>query len=145
MALGTSLRRVLTATGATSSDSQGGQALQVVPEYHGMPASGSSFQVPGTNPVMSLPPTGSMALAGIQLGAPISQLPWMTCGGAAASTSSSALSPGSAPSRLACLARYRKKKASRTYGKHIRYQMRKVNADRRPRVKGRFIKADAVA
>ena len=43
--------------------------------------------------------------------------------------------------RLACLERYRQKKARRTYGKHIRYHMRKVNADRRPRVKGRFIKA----
>lgn len=47
-------------------------------------------------------------------------------------------------SRAACLERYRQKKARRSYVKHIRYHMRKVNADRRPRVKGRFIKADII-
>jgi hypothetical protein len=47
--------------------------------------------------------------------------------------------------RAASLERYRQKKASRSYSKHIRYHMRKVNADRRPRVKGRFIKASVVA
>jgi len=47
--------------------------------------------------------------------------------------------------RAASLERYRQKKASRSYTKNIRYHMRKVNADRRPRVKGRFIKASVVA
>lgn len=42
--------------------------------------------------------------------------------------------------REACLTRYREKKARRSYGKTIRYAMRKVNADRRPRIKGRFVK-----
>jgi hypothetical protein len=42
--------------------------------------------------------------------------------------------------RQACLDRYRAKKAKRMFGKKIRYAMRKVNADRRPRVKGRFVK-----
>lgn len=55
--------------------------------------------------------------------------------------------PGATPpsTRAACLERYRKKKAVRSYGKHIRYHMRKVNADKRPRVKGRFIKSATVA
>jgi hypothetical protein len=44
------------------------------------------------------------------------------------------------PSRAEILRRYRAKRARRSYGKHIRYQARKVNADARPRVKGRFIK-----
>ncbi len=46
--------------------------------------------------------------------------------------------------RAACLARYRQKKAVRSFGKHIRYHMRKVNADKRPRVKGRFIKSAVI-
>jgi hypothetical protein len=37
--------------------------------------------------------------------------------------------------RLASLERYRLKKARRGFGKKIRYQARKVNADKRPRVK----------
>ncbi|GAB4813399.1 hypothetical protein N2152v2_000445 [Parachlorella kessleri] len=43
--------------------------------------------------------------------------------------------------RQASLRRYREKKARRSFSKTIRYQMRKVNADRRPRIKGRFVKA----
>lgn len=43
--------------------------------------------------------------------------------------------------RQASLERYRLKKARRGTGKKIRYQARKVNADKRPRIKGRFIKA----
>ncbi len=42
--------------------------------------------------------------------------------------------------RQASLRRYREKKARRSFSKTIRYQMRKVNADRRPRIKGRFVK-----
>lgn len=47
--------------------------------------------------------------------------------------------------RQACLVRYREKKARRSYGKTIRYQMRKVNAEKRQRVKGRFVKVGAAA
>ncbi|KAL6746034.1 CCT motif-domain-containing protein [Haematococcus lacustris] len=43
-------------------------------------------------------------------------------------------------SRQEALQRYRLKKASRLYTKKIRYTLRKVNADRRPRIKGRFVK-----
>lgn len=54
-------------------------------------------------------------------------------------------SPAAQTARLArqrSLERYRQKKARRGFGKKIRYQARKVNADKRPRVKGRFVKAD---
>lgn len=42
--------------------------------------------------------------------------------------------------RYECLRRYREKKARRMYTKQVRYQLRKINADKRPRIKGRFIK-----
>lgn len=45
--------------------------------------------------------------------------------------------------RRACVERYRKKKARRSFKKHIRYQMRKDNADKRTRVKGRFVRINA--
>lgn len=57
--------------------------------------------------------------------------------------------PGAAPvpmepacrsERAAAIARYREKKKRRAFTKKIRYQMRKINAERRPRVKGRFVK-----
>lgn len=42
------------------------------------------------------------------------------------------------------LARYRAKKARRMFSKKIRYQLRKINADKRPRIKGRFVKKDQI-
>jgi hypothetical protein len=48
---------------------------------------------------------------------------------------------GSNSTRKDCLARYKQKKAKRSFKKNIRYHMRKINADKRPRVKGRFIKS----
>ena len=50
----------------------------------------------------------------------------------------SSSSSKSSAKRMACVERYRRKKAKRSFTKHIRYQMRKDNADKRVRVKGRF-------
>ncbi|XP_058111074.1 zinc finger protein CONSTANS-LIKE 7-like [Magnolia sinica] len=36
--------------------------------------------------------------------------------------------------------RYKEKRQSRLFSKKIRYQVRKINADKRPRLKGRFVK-----
>lgn len=43
--------------------------------------------------------------------------------------------------REACVQRYKEKRRTRLFSKKIRYQVRKVNADRRPRMKAsvRFI------
>eukprot|EP00884_Botryococcus_braunii_P010643 jgi/Botrbrau1/19580/Bobra.0035s0063.1 len=46
-------------------------------------------------------------------------------------------------SRTECLERYREKKRNRLHQPTVRYHMRKINADNRPRVKGRFVKATA--
>ncbi|KAK9834484.1 hypothetical protein WJX74_002681 [Apatococcus lobatus] len=45
-------------------------------------------------------------------------------------------------SRQARLDRYREKKRTRGFSSKIRYEMRKINAERRPRIKGRFVKRD---
>ncbi|KAG9449224.1 hypothetical protein H6P81_009189 [Aristolochia fimbriata] len=42
--------------------------------------------------------------------------------------------------REASVLRYREKRRTRLFSKKIRYQVRKVNADRRPRMKGRFVR-----
>ncbi|KAI3709066.1 hypothetical protein L2E82_38800 [Cichorium intybus] len=42
--------------------------------------------------------------------------------------------------REASVIRYKEKKRTRLFSKKIRYQVRKVNADRRPRSKGRFVR-----
>ncbi|GAB4824307.1 hypothetical protein Ancab_007194 [Ancistrocladus abbreviatus] len=42
--------------------------------------------------------------------------------------------------REASVLRYKEKRQSRLFSKKIRYQVRKFNADKRPRIKGRFVK-----
>lgn len=47
---------------------------------------------------------------------------------------------GSSSARQARVLRYREKRRTRLFSKKIRYEVRKLNAERRPRMKGRFIK-----
>ncbi|XP_021640619.2 zinc finger protein CONSTANS-LIKE 8 [Hevea brasiliensis] len=42
--------------------------------------------------------------------------------------------------REASVLRYKEKRHTRLFSKKIRYQVRKINADKRPRLKGRFVK-----
>ncbi|XVF46195.1 hypothetical protein PTKIN_Ptkin03bG0007900 [Pterospermum kingtungense] len=42
--------------------------------------------------------------------------------------------------REASVLRYKEKRQTRLFSKKIRYQIRKLNADKRPRLKGRFVK-----
>ena len=49
---------------------------------------------------------------------------------------------GDALRRKQAVERYKRKKANRSFKKNIRYQMRKDNADKRVRVKGRFAKEE---
>ncbi|XP_010549213.2 PREDICTED: zinc finger protein CONSTANS-LIKE 13-like [Tarenaya hassleriana] len=44
--------------------------------------------------------------------------------------------------RDSALSRYKEKKKTRRYEKHIRYESRKVRAESRARIRGRFAKAD---
>uniref|UniRef100_J3MUT0 CCT domain-containing protein n=2 Tax=Oryza brachyantha TaxID=4533 RepID=J3MUT0_ORYBR len=47
-----------------------------------------------------------------------------------------------AQNRDSAMQRYREKKKNRRYEKHIRYESRKLRADTRKRVKGRFVKSN---
>lgn len=42
--------------------------------------------------------------------------------------------------REARVSRYREKRRTRLFSKTIRYEVRKLNAEKRPRMKGRFVK-----
>lgn len=42
--------------------------------------------------------------------------------------------------RQAKVLRYREKRRRRLFSKKIRYEVRKLNAEKRPRIKGRFVK-----
>ncbi|GAB2278965.1 hypothetical protein Dimus_013634 [Dionaea muscipula] len=46
--------------------------------------------------------------------------------------------------REASVMRYKEKRQSRLFAKRIRYEVRKLNAERRPRIKGRFVKRNEV-
>lgn len=45
--------------------------------------------------------------------------------------------------REARVSRYREKRRTRLFAKKIRYEVRKLNAEKRPRMKGRFVKRTA--
>uniref|UniRef100_N1QPS7 Uncharacterized protein n=1 Tax=Aegilops tauschii TaxID=37682 RepID=N1QPS7_AEGTA len=47
--------------------------------------------------------------------------------------------------REARVSRYRKKRRTRLFAKKIRYEVRKLNAEKRPRMKGRFVKRTGAA
>lgn len=47
-----------------------------------------------------------------------------------------------AQNRDSAMQRYREKRKNRRYDKHIRYESRKLRADTRKRVKGRFVKSN---
>ncbi|OMO69144.1 hypothetical protein COLO4_29226 [Corchorus olitorius] len=44
--------------------------------------------------------------------------------------------------REASVLRYKEKRQNRLFSKRIRYEVRKLNAEKRPRLKGRFVKRD---
>lgn len=47
--------------------------------------------------------------------------------------------------REARVLRYREKRRTRLFSKKIRYEVRKLNAEKRPRMKGRFVKRASFA
>lgn len=47
--------------------------------------------------------------------------------------------------REARVSRYREKRRTRLFSKKIRYEVRKLNAEKRPRMKGRFVKRTSIA
>lgn len=47
---------------------------------------------------------------------------------------------GSDGEREARVLRYKEKRRTRLFSKKIRYEVRKLNAEQRPRIKGRFVK-----
>ena len=47
--------------------------------------------------------------------------------------------------REARVSRYREKRRTRLFSKKIRYEVRKLNAEKRPRMKGRFVKRASFA
>lgn len=50
------------------------------------------------------------------------------------------VSTGDVAGREAKVSRYREKRRTRLFSKKIRYEVRKLNAEKRPRMKGRFVK-----
>ncbi|KAH6771442.1 hypothetical protein C2S52_016245 [Perilla frutescens var. hirtella] len=54
--------------------------------------------------------------------------------------SGSAVAAGGDGGREARVSRYREKRRTRLFSKKIRYEVRKLNAEKRPRMKGRFVK-----
>lgn len=111
-------------TGSTSSMSSCSADVAIVPEvsshpaFSGLPTSPGG-KVPQQFMPCLIPPVPTSAINAARPNEPEA---WRT--------------------RRECLERYKEKKARRMYTKKIRYQLRKINADKRPRIKGRFVKKE---
>lgn len=62
---------------------------------------------------------------------------YMDLGGVGGLINTAILSDGGREARVS---RYREKRRTRLFSKKIRYEVRKLNAEKRPRMKGRFVK-----
>jgi hypothetical protein len=80
--------------------------------------------------------------------------PWIDCKVRLSSQDSTSSDVGLVPDvddsqsggdRDARVLRYKEKRRTRLFSKKIRYEVRKLNAERRPRMKGRFVKRTAAA
>lgn len=80
--------------------------------------------------------------------------PWIDCKARLSSQDSTSSDVGLVPDvddsqsggdRDARVLRYKEKRRTRLFSKKIRYEVRKLNAERRPRMKGRFVKRTAAA
>ncbi|CAL5055716.1 unnamed protein product [Urochloa decumbens] len=70
---------------------------------------------------------------------------WMAGGGRLLGGEALAPRLGMGGGREARVSRYREKRRTRLFAKKIRYEVRKLNAEKRPRMKGRFVKRPAAA
>ncbi|KAF0903530.1 hypothetical protein E2562_027960 [Oryza meyeriana var. granulata] len=72
---------------------------------------------------------------------------WMAAAGVFGHGEEQALTPklGMDGGREARVSRYREKRRTRLFSKKIRYEVRKLNAEKRPRMKGRFVKRATAA
>lgn len=68
--------------------------------------------------------------------------PWIV---ASAESDDAGLVPDMDGDRDARVLRYKEKRRNRLFSKTIRYEVRKLNAERRPRMKGRFVKRTPTA
>ncbi|KAK4790474.1 hypothetical protein SAY86_017778 [Trapa natans] len=101
-------------------------------------ATSESYNLPATNPshnTMAAKPKGFVDQTNLM----------MNDAGRMAATTTKADMDLLAQHRDDAMLRYKEKKKTRRYDKHIRYESRKVRADTRKRVKGRFVKATEVS
>ncbi|XP_066319433.1 zinc finger protein CONSTANS-LIKE 16-like [Miscanthus floridulus] len=70
---------------------------------------------------------------------------WMAGGGRLGGEAAVTPRLGMGGGREARVTRYREKRRTRLFAKKIRYEVRKLNAEKRPRMKGRFVKRPAAA
>ncbi|CAM6017394.1 unnamed protein product [Sphagnum balticum] len=67
-------------------------------------------------------------------------VPVMSADGEAAAAATAMAAAAAEVGRQARVLRYKEKRRTRLFSKTIRYEVRKLNAERRPRMKGRFVK-----
>jgi hypothetical protein len=94
-----------------------------------------------------MPPTGKAPRAGLMGGFPHSNAAANKglTGPPPKPLSSSDDDSGDNLTRAERVMRYLRKKKNRTFNTKIRYEIRKLNAERRPRIKGRFVKREELA
>ncbi|CAK9865818.1 unnamed protein product [Sphagnum jensenii] len=78
--------------------------------------------------------------AAARMEVPGMMVPVMSADGEAAAAATAMAAAAAEVGRQARVLRYKEKRLTRLFSKTIRYEVRKLNAERRPRMKGRFVK-----
>ncbi|KAJ0972464.1 hypothetical protein J5N97_020423 [Dioscorea zingiberensis] len=120
---------------------EGDAGHQVVPEvYHTLSYDGGA--APSTTVFVDVGRAGNAVAGGVWRVPEVGDEKLQGMAAAAVAEEGESLREGKLCSREERVRRYKEKRQNRLFSKRIRYEVRKLNAEKRPRMKGRFVRRE---